>query len=427
MTLVKVDEAVKQASVPAIVPKRALAPVPWYRPDVRRLRRRVARLQEIRAHEARQHRAWQLQDVLNNVRDPELVQYGMPHTCRGPRPIYTPNVVHVADGPAASYLVKMLPGQSISMYQEHSAVIAEWLGGVRARITRDSPGYLRIDILKSDPLLETVELPALAMTGPEDLVFLGVDELGNIYRIRAVDLVHLAVQGATGSGKSIFVYCLITQLLTMPPGEVLIAISDVSGLLPRPFVGTVHEPWQVSGTGDPVRHIDLLEALVSEMDHRIARLPDRKDQVTLNSDTPLITVILEEYPGLLRALDDGKRAGGNVERCRRLVGRLVSEGRKAGIRVAILCNRAEAAVMEAFTREQCVVRLSFRVSGGDSIEMLHPGFRVEAEAHAAAPPGVALLSGPGVPIARIKSPYIDQGEGAYAAYWDAVVKLAARS
>jgi S-DNA-T family DNA segregation ATPase FtsK/SpoIIIE len=383
---------------------------------------------------ARQHcqaQAWELQDTLVGL---GLFEYGHGSIANPGRTVMTPRVVEVDPGPPVAFLVQALPAQLLAHYQEHTAALAELFGVGRVRISAEGRGvsqwgpglFLRVELLEVDPLTEVVRLPDAPLAGPHGLLLLGVDESGVTYRVTPLDLIHFAIQGATGSGKSVFTYGLLGQLLGSD--DVLISISDPSGLLTRPFEGTVHEPWQVAGTGDPDAHVDLLHQLVQEMDARIQTLPRRTDQVAVTEGCPLIVTVLEEYPGLLRALDDGKRAGGRVETVKRLVGRLISEGRKAAIRVVILANRFEAAVVDGFTRDQCTIKISFRVGNGDSIAMLHPLGRVEADQHATAPPGVALLTGPGVPLARIKSPYIADadGETAYAAYWDLVTARAAR-
>lgn len=415
MTLVqrpRAAAAVATVAAPAL-PSRVRHP--WlYRREVRRVERRRAALQA---------RAWELQDALAGVR-PELIQYGK--TSQECKTIHIPRVVAGELGPPVTFVIQTLPGQVLADYERHAATLAECLGVARLGFVRHGRGRLRAELIESDPLLDTVPLPMEPLGGPHGLLLLGTDGAGVSYRISAADMVHLAVQGATGSGKSVFTYGVICQLLSTP--DVVIAISDPSGLLTRPFQGTVHEPWQVGGTGQPDQHLALLESLVQEMDERIATLPRRRDQVEFGPGCPLIVVVLEEYPGLLRALDDGKRSGGRVERVKRLIGRLISEGRKAGIRLIILANRFEAAVVDGFTRDQCTVKISFRVGNGDSIGMLHPAGRIEAEEHATAAPGVALLTGPGVPLSRIKSPYIGHpdGETAYAGYWDVVAARAAR-
>jgi DNA segregation ATPase FtsK/SpoIIIE-like protein len=183
-----------------------------------------------------------------------------------------------------------------------------------------------------------------------------------------------------------------------------------------------------SGTANTDDHADSLERLVELMDQRIAMLPPRRDQVDIDEGCPLIFYVLEEYPGLLRAADDGKRSGGRVDRIKLLVSRLISESRKAGIRLVLLAQRFEAAIVDGFTRDQCTVRMSFRVGNATSIEMLHPTGRAAAEQHAISPPGVALLSAPGVPLVRLKSPYLghDDDDTAYGRYWDLICAHAAR-
>jgi DNA segregation ATPase FtsK/SpoIIIE, S-DNA-T family len=415
MTLVQRSGRAAVAPATLLPPHPSRLLHPWaYRRSVRR---------ELRQRHRRQRRAWEVQDVLAGVR-PELIQYGK--TSQECKTIHVPTVVAADDGPPQAFTIRALPGQTLAHYEAHAQTLAECLDVARARFVRAGPRLMRLELFETDPLLDDVPLPLGALGSAHGLLLLGVDDTGLRYRISPADMVHLAVQGATGSGKSVFTYGLIGQMLSTP--EVLLAISDPSGLLTRPFEGTDHAPWQVSGTSEPDAHVWLLERLVHEMDTRIRTIPHRRDQVELGEDCPLIEVILEEYPGLLRALDDGRRAGGRVEKVKRLVGRLISEGRKAGIRLVILANRFEAAVVDGFTRDQCTVKVSFRVGNGDSIAMLHPTGRLEAEAHATAAAGVALLSGPGLALARIKSPYIGQpdGETAYAAYWDLVTARSAR-
>jgi S-DNA-T family DNA segregation ATPase FtsK/SpoIIIE len=337
-----------------------------------------------------------------------------------------PHVIQVDAGPPVALVVRILPGQVVGDFAEQSSRIAANLGVARVRVVSMGPLLLRIELLTTDPLRETVELPRRSLADPTDLLLLGVDDVGNRYQSSPVDLVHLAIQGATGSGKSIFTYGLLAQLVRCP--NVLIGMSDPTGLLARPFRGTVHEEWMTSGTANSDAHADSLERLVELMDQRIAMLPPRRDQVDIDEGCPLIVYVLEEYPGLLRAADDGKRSGGRVDRIKLLVSRLISEGRKAGIRLVLLAQRFEAAIVDGFTRDQCTVRMSFRVGNATSIEMLHPTGRAAAEEHAISPPGVALLSAPGIPLVRVKSPYVGYADdGAeYGAFWDAVIAHAAR-
>lgn len=381
------------------------------RPVARRRARRAARFQ----WERDQHLAWRAQDVfagLGLVQSQVSIAAG--HT------VGVPQVTQVHRGPPVSLTVRILPGQVAADFAAESGRIAVNLGVAQVRVLALSRSTVRMDLLEVDPLRAAVPLPQEPLAGPTGLLLLGVDDIGNRYWCSPTDMVHLAVQGSTGSGKSVFIYGLLTQLVRCP--HLVIGMSDPTGLLARPFRGTVHEEWQVAGTANPDDHVACLEQLVDLMDNRIATLAPRRDQVDIGEGCPLMVYVLEEYPGLLRAADDGKRSGGRVERIKLLVSRLIAEGRKAGIRLVLLAQRFEAAVVDGFTRDQCTIRLSFRVGNAASIEMLHPTGRTHAEQHAIAPPGIALLSAPGVPLVRVKSPYLghDDGDTAYGRYWDLI-------
>lgn len=412
MTLVVQGQsrAVATAAAAPLLPSR-------FRPLARR---RVLRSEQ---HQLRrdQNLAWRAQEVFAGL---GLVT-GQASIAAG-QTVSIPHVIQVDAGPPVSLVVRILPGQVVADFAEQSSRVAANLGVARVRVVSLGPLLLRVELLENDPLRESIELPRRSLADPTDLLLLGVDEVGNRYQSSPVDLIHLAIQGATGSGKSIFTYGLLAQLVRCP--NVLIGMSDPTGLLARPFRGTVHEEWMTSGTANPDDHADSLERLVELMDQRIAMLPPRRDQVDINEGSPLIFYVLEEYPGLLRAADDGKRSGGRVDRIKLLVSRLISEGRKAGIRLVLLAQRFEAAIVDGFTRDQCTVRMSFRVGNATSIEMLHPTGRAAAEEHAISPPGVALLSAPGVPLVRLKSPYLghDDDDTAYGRYWDLICAHAAR-
>jgi hypothetical protein len=201
-----------------------------------------------------------------------------------------------------------------------------------------------------------------------------------------------------------------------------VAGSDITGLvLGRPWRHTAHHRWQVSGTRDLPAHAAMLDALVAEMDRRLDGMPERRDKVSPTVQTPLVLVVLEEFPGLLRAAQakDKKLA----ERITSAVLRLVSEGRKAAFRVLMLAQRFEAnAVGGGYARDQFALRLSFRVPG-ESLVMLHgDDARKLGREHANAAPGIAYLSGPGRDCVRLRAPYL----GGYGEFCDRITHHARR-
>jgi S-DNA-T family DNA segregation ATPase FtsK/SpoIIIE len=225
---------------------------------------------------------------------------------------------------------------------------------------------------------------------------------------------HMIVQGSTRSGKSAFTYALLAQLSECA----VIGGSDPTGLLFRPFAGTRHEQWQASGLVDLGAHEYALTAAVEEMDKRIRDIPAHRD--TVPPSVPLLVIVLEELPGLLRALDVADKDRG--KRCRALIARLLAEGAKAGLRVVMLAQRAEASIIGAAERAQASLRLSFRVDNRASVELLHPGCPpAVADAHTAALPGIGLLTAPGRPLTRLRAPLLGgDPDGLYAAYIAAV-------
>ncbi|OLM28244.1 hypothetical protein Ae717Ps2_6731c [Pseudonocardia sp. Ae717_Ps2] len=63
------------------------------------------------------------------------------------------------------------------------------------------------------------------------------------------------------------------------------------------------------------------------------------------------------------------------KRIRALIGRLLAEGAKAGYRLVLIVQRAEAAIVGAFERAMCSLRISFRTDNRASVELLHPAPR----------------------------------------------------
>lgn len=122
----------------------------------------------------------------------------------------------------------------------------------------------------------------------------------------------------------------------------------------------------------------MLERLTAEMDARIRSIAPGRDSVDLGPESmtsavpmsstrrsvcPLLVVVLEEYPGLLRVLDGTDKGLGRAARA--AVARLLAEGGKAGVRVVLVAQRAEANIVEASgtASASCSGTASMRSSG----------------------------------------------------------------
>lgn len=300
--------------------------------------------------------------------------------------------------------VRLLGGQVPADLAALGPRIAEGMGVAAVRISPHRPGYARVALLLLDPLAEP--LPLTVGRG----LLIGCGEDGHELRSTPAELPHLLVQGQTRSGKSTWLYALLAQLARHRGVEV--AGVDPSGITLRPFAATRHAGRIALGLADLSAAEGVLAELVADLDARLAAMPADRDVLPTGERWPLWVVVLEEYPALLRALDTTSAAQG--KRVRALVARLLAESHKVGYRVVLTAQRAEATIVGGAERAQCAGRLTFRVDGLDSIKLLHTDADAYVVGHIAAPPGIALCTWPGLPLARIRGPWIG-GYGAYAA------------
>jgi hypothetical protein len=355
---------------------------------------------------------WRWADTVDgaNLVHRDLNAAGIPHTS-APQ-------VHWADpGPPVTLLVRMLPGQVVADFQAQAHRIAEGMGVPMVRIAHAGHGWIKVVLLVRDPLTTPMPLPVRpAATSACVPLLLGANEYGQPVTIDFSQRVHLIVQGRTGSGKSRLSYGLLQQLAAAP--DAIIAGSDPSSVLLRPFKDTPHAPWQVLG-GDVAAHAELLDRLVQEMDARLAAIPHRADVLPLTAQHPMVFVVLEEWLALLGL------AGGDKKLRDRLtiaVRRLAAEAGKVNMRLIMLPQRAEANELGGgLLRGQFAYRLTLPVDNIEAVRLLHPTVPGPlAEAHVThGEPGVALYHTPGHDLGRLRTPWMPD----YGDYWDAIKSL----
>lgn len=331
-------------------------------------------------------------------------------TVTGPT-VTVPTLVHVVLGPPTVLTVALLAGQLATDVRACARRLAAGLGAAAVRVEPRGRSHVLVTLLDVDPLADVL---ALDDPGPPGTVWIGrAEDDRDLILDSWADAPHTVVQGVTRSGKSAFAYALLAQVARDP--AVRVAGVDPTGLLLRPFAGTADAGWQTIGLRDLPAIETLLTRLVTDMDDRITGLPADRDTADLSPALPCVLVVLEEWPGVLRALDAADPKIG--KRVRPLVARLLAEGAKVGYRVVMLAQRAEAAVIGAFERAMCSLRISFRTDNRTSVELLHPGADPDtADAHATALPGVALVTTPGEPLTRVRAPFL----GGYSAFCAAI-------
>ena len=233
-------------------------------------------------------------------------------------------------------------------------------------------------------------------------ISLGLTESGtHVTADLAADDAHIAVQGQTRSGKSVWNYNLLGDVASLP--WVRVVGFDLSGLLLAPFAERGEEMIALGGTAvseiPPI--LDWANDLVTTRTDqlRAARLDK---MVEFSAAEPLVLFTADEFDATLEAAADedaarGLKPGERMEpQIRRGVRRWAAMSAQGGLRLVGTRQRAEAKVLGGASRSNFGTRLTFRVDNSDSVRMLHPSAdssvceRVETFA-----PGVALVDRPG--------------------------------
>ncbi|MCD2191682.1 FtsK/SpoIIIE domain-containing protein [Actinomycetospora soli] len=288
--------------------------------------------------------------------------------------------------------IQRRPGQRTADYRALAVQLADALGCARVRIEdMSAERWIVLHLLDVDPLATTRGWAASLPAG-----FIARDEEGRLFSAPWQARPHTIAQGSTGSGKSSWVYSQLAPLAGRR--DVRVAGIDPSGVLLRPWPD---DPWRVSGLGGVLEeHRRALGELCDEMDRRLTVLPRDTDNLATDEATPLLVVVLEEYAALVRAAELVDRKVGQEVRQR--VGRLFSEGRKVGVRLLLVVQRADTAIVDGAIRAQATLRVSF-ASEADGIRMLHPADAIDPDEHSIAAPGVCAITAPRVGTFRARS------------------------
>jgi S-DNA-T family DNA segregation ATPase FtsK/SpoIIIE len=264
-------------------------------------------------------------------------------------------------------------------------------------------------------------------------MILGRRKLGGDLIVDLADPWHWIEQGMSRSGKTVLAYNVLAQVACHR--DVAVAGVDPTGVLLGPWAEHPYDEWRANGGADLEAHVRVLRLIVAEMDRRIstylgrATRLDKLDVEHFTADLPLILVVLEEYPGELKQLRDfdsaqDRKRGERLEpTARAAVGRLVAEGAKAGIRVLLLAQRADAEFIDGASRSNFGARVSFRVDNADAVRMLFEQATPEQiEEITTLPQGIGVSSLPGPALEFFKGDYVT-----YEQYCDVIERHAKRA
>lgn len=314
-----------------------------------------------------------------------------------------PRILRVTSEPSALLVICEVPmGTVPSAYAAASEAWRAALGAHSVRIEEAGAGAgtmgpalaLRIGI--GDALAGTVETGkdySMRPLGPVDVARY---EDGSRFSWDVTDASHTIIQGMIRSGKSVATYGLLSQVARMPDDDVQVWGIDPASVLLGPWQERMHGRERVVLGTDAGESYDLLWKLVMMMEERLTRLREEGREKFAAGDAPMLLVVLEEYPGLLRAIDQEDASRPPKERrgpaVRALVDRLLSEGAKVSVRVLMIVQRADASIVGGYARGQFGTRLSFSVDNREAVQMLHPTAEPEVVNEVRSfPPGRALV------------------------------------
>ena len=265
-----------------------------------------------------------------------------------------------------------------------------------------------------DPLAGSRDSVMPSEAGP---VRIGVDETGENITWNPYEATHTATQGMTRSGKSVQEYTRFSGVAGR--ADVEVCGLDPTGVLLGPWVDAgctrIGVPATAGETPVYEHFRQVLDGLVDVMDRRTMQLAaigkDKLDAADFSAKLPVLVVVLEEWPGILRAAGAEDAAEGRkpAERVAPKidagVGRLVAEGAKAGVRVNLLAQRLSAKSLDTDSRSNFGARHTMRVDNADAVGMLHANAAEWAPIVAEFQAGQGLIERPGLGQRRYRADY----------------------
>lgn len=200
----------------------------------------------------------------------------------------------------------------------------------------------------------------------------GKDVEGNVYVTDLADMPHLLIAGATGSGKSVALNCLIVSLIyKATPDEVKFIMIDPKRLELSVFEGIPHLMAPV--VQDPKRAEPVLRTAILQMEKRYKLLQNlwvkniaqynqlfmkapKKIQAKIEEEglrpLPYIVIIIDELAELMMV------GAKEIEGC---IGRLAQLARAVGIHLVLATQRPSIDVLTGTIKNNFPCRMAFRV------------------------------------------------------------------
>ncbi|WP_157931317.1 FtsK/SpoIIIE domain-containing protein [Mycobacteroides abscessus] len=334
--------------------------------------------------------------------------------------IQTPQVVSIEPHPTGAYLVlKPLPGQAVSDYQQHAEQLAMMLRVPEVHFGRsEAPGYVGLTIKVIDPLAAPTRLDHVPIaTGW--VLELGKCPDGSSATVPLVNRSGVVCAGQPGSGKTAGMRGALAAFIPVP--SVQFAIIDGKGgtdwncFGPRAFAYT-NDDTDLAGV------VALLEGLEDLRRYRSARMLDLRgtssfwDQAA-SEDLPLVFIVIDECQTFFDANYHATKEGKALSvRAKTLAASLVKKGRSAGIVAICMTQKPTVDALPSAIRDDSGLRVSYRVSTREAADaVLGDGWASSGESPIGQPQGVCVYTSASGRFERARTPFIPESVIAAAA------------
>ncbi len=290
-------------------------------------------------------------------------------------------VLEISHGPAVTRF-DMHPGPGVKVSQIVSLAddIALSMATTGVRVVAPVPGKSAVGIevpnrqVASVSLREIVESREFRKAESLLSIALGADITGRPLIVNLEDLLHVLIAGATGSGKSISIRCVIASLLFRArPDQVKLLLIDPKVVEFMTYDGLPHLLTPV--VTDAKKAAGCLTWAVKEMERRYRHFAERgvRDLPSYNrravergeAQIPRIVIIIDELADLMMV------ARVDVEDA---IQRLAQMARAAGIHLVVATQRPSVDVITGVIKANIPSRIAFAVSSSaDSRTILDAG------------------------------------------------------
>lgn len=278
-------------------------------------------------------------------------------------------VVEIAQGPTFTrYEIRLAPGIRVNRIESLGDNIAMNLAALDVRIQAPIPGKAAIGIevpnkaMAMVSLREVVEAPEFANATSRLTFALGKDVTGRAWTADLARMPHLLIGGATNSGKSVCLNCMIASILfRVRPDEVKFLLIDPKRVELSLFDGIPHLIYPV--ITDVKRAAGMLNWAIQEMERRyelfvkagtrdINSYNVRAEQEGLEH-LPYIIIVVDELADLMM------QVAAEVEHA---ICRLAQLARATGIHLVIATQRPSVDVITGLIKANISSRIAFAVS-----------------------------------------------------------------